>query len=84
MDNENAHLKQLFAAREKEIGRRREIASALAAKYKKGYTENMGKLFTEIENTIEAIERAIEHEKFMASNETPGKYTNPTMFGRHG
>ena len=84
MDNENVHLKQLYAAREKEIARRREIASALAVKYKKGHTESTGKLFTDIENTIEAIERAIEHEKFMASKETPGKYTNPTMFGRHG
>ena len=52
-----------LAARDREVEQRRNIADALAQAYERGETERMREAFTNIQNTIEAIERAIEHEE---------------------
>jgi hypothetical protein len=57
------------AAREKVIAERRQAAAALAEPYKRGHTEKMGDLFVGIQSTIEAIERVIAHEEFIASKQ---------------
>ena len=63
MAQENEHIRKLIAARDREVEQRRNIADALAQAYERGETERMREAFTNIQNTIEAIERAIEHEE---------------------
>lgn len=63
MAKENEHIKKLIAAQEKAIEQRRVVADSLAKKYKGGHTEEMHERFISIQNTIEAIQRAITHEK---------------------
>ena len=60
---ENEHIRKLIAARDREVEQRRNIADALAKAYERGETERMREAFINIQNTIEAIERAIEHEE---------------------
>jgi hypothetical protein len=60
---ENEHIRKLIAARDREVEQRRNIADALARAYERGETERMREAFINIQNTIEAIERAIEHEE---------------------
>ena len=71
MAEENEHIKKLIAARDREIAQRRDVAGALGEAYKRGHTENMRQVFIDIQNTIEAIDRAIAHEKLIA--ESPGR-----------
>ena len=63
MTQENEQIRKLIAARDREVEQRRNIADALAQAYERGETERMREAFTNIQNTIEAIERAIEHEE---------------------
>ncbi len=63
MAQENEHIRKLIAARDREVEQRRNIADALAQAYERGETERMREAFINIQNTIEAIERAIEHEE---------------------
>jgi hypothetical protein len=62
MAQENEHIRKLIEARNREVEQRRNIADALAQAYERGKTEGM-RAFIAIQNTIEAIERAIEHEE---------------------
>jgi len=48
------------------VEQRRDIADALAQAYERGETERMREAFINIQKTIEAIERAIQHEKMLA------------------
>ena len=63
MTQENEQIRKLIAARDREAEQRRNIADALAKAYGRGETERMREAFINIQNTIEAIERAIEHEE---------------------
>ncbi len=63
MAQENEHIRKLIAARDREVEQRRNIADALAQAYERGETERMREAFINIQNTIEAIEHAIEHEE---------------------
>jgi hypothetical protein len=66
MAEENEHIQKLIAARDREMRERREIAATLAQKYERGTTENYRERFITVQNAIEAIERAIAHEEFIA------------------
>ena len=66
MAQENEHIRKLIAARDREVEQRRDIADALAQAYERGETERMREAFINIQKTIEAIERAIQHEKMLA------------------
>jgi hypothetical protein len=66
MPQENEHIRKLISARDREVEQRRNIADALAQAYERGETERMREAFINIQNTIEAIERAIQHEKILA------------------
>jgi len=66
MAQENEHIRKLIAARDREVEQRRNIADALAKAYERGETERMREAFINIQKTIEAIERAIQHEKMLA------------------
>jgi hypothetical protein len=81
MAEDNAHIQILMAARDTEIQHRREVARLLAAKFKKGTTEQARNLFMQIQSTIEAIERAIAHEEFIASKETSSSWPGAIGFG---
>ena len=68
MAEENQYIKNLTAARDREVTHRREVAGALAQKYDRAHTEIT---FISIQNTIDAIDRAIADEKLLASRERP-------------
>jgi hypothetical protein len=81
MAEDNAHIQILMRARDMEIQHRREVARLLAGKFKKGTTEQVRNLFMQIQSTIEAIERAIAHEEFIASKETRSSWPVAIGFG---
>jgi hypothetical protein len=49
---------------------RREIAEVLAEKHDRGDTENMSEAFIKIQDVIEAIERAVWHERYIAGQKS--------------
>ena len=65
LTQENEHIRKLIAARDREVEQRRNIADALARAYERGETERMREVFINLQNTIEAMERAIQHEKML-------------------
>ena len=67
MANENEYLAKLAAARSRMVTERRELASALAEKYKRGHTDDMREQLVQIQATIEALDRAIVDEKSIAN-----------------
>jgi hypothetical protein len=56
------HVKQLFAAREKLVADRRELAEAMAKPFERGHTDSRNK-FVVVQAAIEAIDRAIQDEQ---------------------
>jgi molecular chaperone GrpE (heat shock protein) len=60
---ENEHIEQLLAARARMVADRREFAKSLAKEYKRGDTERVREVFIDIQNAIDAIDRAIENEQ---------------------
>ena len=66
MAQDNEYVQKLIAARDREVTHRRDIAKALAEKHDRGDTENMREAFIKIQDVIEAIERAVWHERFIA------------------
>jgi hypothetical protein len=69
MAQDNEHIRKLIAARDREVEQRRNVADALAQAYERGETERMREVFINLQNTIEAIERAIQHEKGLSHPE---------------
>jgi hypothetical protein len=63
MAQENEYTKKLAAARAREVTHRREVAGALVEKYDRAHTEI---IFISIQNTIDAIDRAIADENLIA------------------
>jgi len=63
MAQDNGYVQKLIAARDREVTHRRE---ALAEKHNRGDTENMREAFIKIQDVIEAIERAVWHERYIA------------------
>jgi hypothetical protein len=66
MAQDNEHVQKLIAVRDRQVTHRRDIAKTLAEKQDRGDTENLRKGFIKIQNVIEAVERAIQHEKMLA------------------
>jgi hypothetical protein len=66
MAQDNEYVQKLIAARDREVTHRRDIAEALAEKHNRGDTENMREAFIKIQDVIEAIERAVWHERYIA------------------
>jgi hypothetical protein len=66
MAQDNEYVRKLIAARDREVAHRRDIVEALAEKHNRGDTENMREAFIKIQDVIEAIERAVWHEKYIA------------------
>ena len=65
MTQDNEYVQKLIAARDREVTHRRGIAESLAEKHDRG-TEGMREAFIKIQDVIEAIERAIWHERHIA------------------
>jgi hypothetical protein len=63
MTDENEHVQQLIAARDQAVKVRREVAHSLSESYRRGHTEDLHDLFVKLQNTIEAIDRAIADER---------------------
>lgn len=70
MPDDNDHLAKLIAARSRMVTERRDVASALTEKYKRGQTNEMRELLVQIQATIDAIDRAIADEKNIAAGLT--------------
>ena len=66
MAQDNEHVQKLIAARNRVVTHRRGIVEALAEKHDRGDTENMREAFIKIQDVIEALERAIWHERYIA------------------
>lgn len=75
MAHDSELLKKLTDARDRVVAERRQIADALAREYKRGHSVEMRERFISIQNTIEAIDRAIADEDRMA-NAAPGVTMN--------
>jgi hypothetical protein len=69
MTTQNDHLKKLHAARTQAVKGRREIADTLTENFRRGHTEDVRDLFIKLQDTIEAIDRAILDEERMAAND---------------
>jgi hypothetical protein len=83
MAEESHPIKTLTAARDRLVEERRSLAGAIALGYRRRrtddvHTNDMRETFLGIQNTIEAIERAITHEKVLESG-NPGSYEVPTL-----
>ena len=70
MAQDNEYVRKLIAARDREVTHRRDIVEALAKKHNRGDTENMREAFIKIQDVIEAIERAVWHEKYIADQKS--------------
>jgi hypothetical protein len=83
MAEESKSINALTTARNKLVEERRALAVAMALGYGRRRTDNsqtndMREAFIGIQNTIEAIDRAIAHEKLIAS-ESPRSFVVPTV-----
>jgi len=65
MAQDNEYVQKLIAARDREVTHRRDIAEALAEKHNHGDAENMREAFIKTQDVIEAIERAVWHERYI-------------------
>jgi hypothetical protein len=70
MVQDNEYVQKLIAARDREVAHRRDIAEVLAEKHNRGDMENIGEAFIKIQDVIEAIERAIWHERYIAGQKS--------------
>src|ERR1700746_862959 len=66
MAQDNEYVQMLIAARDREVAHRRDVARTLAEKQNRGDTENIREAFIKIQDVIEAIERAVWHERYIA------------------
>jgi len=73
MVQENEHIRKLIEARARQVEQRRTIAEALAQPYERGETEGVRQAFIIIQSTIEAIERAIDHEEDLETEQELAK-----------
>jgi hypothetical protein len=67
MAQDNEYVQKLIAARVREVTHRRDVVEALAEKQNRGDAENMREAFIKIQEAIEAIERAVWHERYIAN-----------------
>jgi hypothetical protein len=77
MAEENEHIQMLIAARENQVLERRKIVTILAEKFQRGHSADN---FISVQSTIEALERAITHERVLAGDWNPRAYPNPFIF----
>ena len=83
MAEEIGPINTLTTARDKLVEERRALAVAMALGYRRrrtdeSHTNDMREAFISIQITIEAIDRAIAHEKLIAS-ESLGSFVDPTL-----
>ena len=87
MAEELHHVRNLTAARDRLVEERRALAGAIALGTGAGgltiVTPMSTRTFIALQNLIEAIERAIAHEKVLAG-ENPGLFAAPTLAPSEG
>jgi hypothetical protein len=71
MAEDNEHVQKLMKARDREVAQRRHLADTLAQQHGGGHVDNTRAAFINVQNTIDAIERAIGHEKMLAGPVIP-------------
>ena len=72
LGQDNEHITNLIAARDKQVADRRDVAGALAAKHRRGHPDDLRESVVRIQNAIEAIDRAISDERQLANLPTSG------------
>jgi hypothetical protein len=70
MVQDNEHVQRLIAARDREVARRRDLVQRLTEKHDRGDAENMREAFIKIQDAIEAIERAVWHERYISGQKS--------------
>jgi hypothetical protein len=70
MTQDNEYVQKLIAARDREVAHRRHVAETLAEKHNRGDTENTRDAFIKLQDPIEAIERAVRHERYIAGQKS--------------
>ena len=70
MAQDNEYIQKLVAARDSRLLTGATSRERLAEKYNRGDTENMREAFIKIQDTIEAIERAVWHERYIAGQKS--------------
>ena len=83
MAEELHHVRNLTTARDKLVEERRALAGAIALGYRRRRTDDshandMRGTFIVLQNLIEAIERAVAHEKWLAGG-NPASFVSPTL-----
>lgn len=73
----NEHVQALVSARAKAVAERRRVVEALTADHKRGHTEETLETFVKLQDTIEAIDRAVADEERMAKRDAVG--TRPSV-----
>jgi hypothetical protein len=81
LDQENEHVLALVSARAKAVAERRRVAEALTADHKRGHTEETLETFVKLQDTIEAIDRALADEERMAKRDAVGSRPNVGFTG---
>ncbi len=69
MVNDDDHISKLVAARSRMVAERRVLVIELTGEYKRGHAEHLREQLLKIQATIEAVDRAIDDEKHMASKQ---------------
>jgi hypothetical protein len=65
MDKDNEHIKKLTQARDRLVEQRRALVEALAMPRQRGDAESPRDAFLSVQTMIEALERAMAHERSM-------------------
>jgi len=69
MDQVNEYITKLITAREIAVTQRRNAANSLSRPYERGQAEDMKQAFVAVQETIEAIDRALADERHIAQKE---------------
>jgi hypothetical protein len=70
MAQDDEYVQKLITARDREVTHHRNIVEALAEKHDRGDTDNLREAFIKIQDVIEAIERAVWHERYIAGQKS--------------
>ena len=70
MAQNNEYVQKLIAARDRKVAHRRDIAEVWRRNTIAAIRKNMGEAFLKIQDVIEAIERAVWHERYIAGQKS--------------
>jgi hypothetical protein len=75
------YVERLAAARERLVEDRRAISTELVESYQKGQAETLRARFIQMQTTLDAIDRAIGDERYIAEKGKPLSIMGPLIVG---